>query len=226
MLTIAVAECLLESSDFAQTLHAYGRRYPNAGYGGRFASWLQDAEPRPYGSFGNGSAMRVGPVGFAARDLGEALALAAASASVTHDHPEGIRGAQVIGGAVFLARTGASKDDIRDFVSGRFGYDLDFTLAERRPEATFDVTCQGSVPEAVVAFLEGKDVEHSIRLAISLGGDSDTQACMAGAIAAAFHRAIPDEIVAGTRQRLPEEFLDVLDRFAARYSPLTGTATD
>jgi ADP-ribosyl-[dinitrogen reductase] hydrolase len=216
VLTVAVAEWLLDGGELTPLLKAYARRYPRAGYGGRFRDWARSENPQPYNSFGNGSAMRVSPVGFAARTLDDALDLAEQSAAVSHDHPEGIRGAQAIAAAIWMARDGASKEDMRGALSERFGYELDFTVEERRPEYSFDVTCQGSVPEALVAFFDSDDYESAIRLAISLGGDSDTIACMCGGVAVAYYGEMPQEIVEGVRMRLPGEFLEVIERFVAR----------
>lgn len=215
VMTVAVAECLMEGKDYAVTLQEYGRRYPNAGYGGMFARWLESDNPRPYNSFGNGSAMRVSPVGFALTTLEDVLAEAGNSAEVTHDHPEGIKGAQVTAAAVFLARNGYSKKEISKYITKTFNYNLNRTLDEIRPGYVFDVTCQGSVPEAVIAFLESEDYEDAVRKAISLGGDSDTLACITGGIAEAFYGGIPQAIENGSRKRLTPDLLKVIDKFAA-----------
>jgi ADP-ribosylglycohydrolase len=217
VLTVATATALLNGQPYADAYHEFGRRYPHAGYGGAFRRWLQEDHRRPYGSFGNGSAMRVGPVGWAMTSVDEVLAEAARSASATHDHAEGIRGAQAVALATFLARTGSSKEVIRREVETRLGYDLSRTVDEIRPTYTFDVTCQGSVPEAIVAFLDSDSVESAIRLAISLGGDADTQAAIAGGIAEAFYRGVPDWLAREVLAKLPDEFRDVVDRFTSRY---------
>ena len=161
------------------------RRYPNRGYGGRFANLICDKDPQPYNSYGNGSAMRVSPVGYYAQTLEEALALAKVSAEVTHNHPEGIKGAQATAAAIFLARRGKSKQDIRDYVAQTFDYDLSRTLDEIRPTFTFDETCQRTVPEAITCFMEGKDYEDVVRLSVALAGDADTIAAIAGSISSA-----------------------------------------
>ena len=217
VLTVAVADAILKQADYAETLRAFGRRYPNAGYGSAFYSWLMAAESKPYNSWGNGSAMRVSPVGFAFSTADRVLAEAERTAAVSHNHPEGIKGAQAAALAVFLARSGASKEDIRADIGGRFGYDLRRTIDEIRPGYTFDVSCQGSVPEAIIAFLDSTSYEDAIRQAISLGGDSDTLACIAGGIAQAFYREIPAQIVREVKDRLPGEFLQVIDLFHATY---------
>jgi ADP-ribosylglycohydrolase len=217
VLTVATADCLLHNKDYALTYKQYGWDWPHAGYGGGFKNWVFSEGLEPYNSFGNGSAMRVSPVGFAAKTIEKALAEAERSAAVTHNHPEGIKGAQSVAAAIFLARRGSSKEEIRDFVAASFNYDLGRTLATIRPDYYFDVTCQGSVPEAIIAFLESSSVEDAIRKAISLGGDSDTQACIAGGIAEAFYGKVPDVITNEIRMRLPEEFLEVIDKFTERF---------
>lgn len=213
VLTLAIAQAILEGEEYGIALKTFGRKYPRAGYGFHFKQWIFEEEARPYNSWGNGSAMRVSPVGFAFDDQEEVLEEARKTAEVSHNHPEGIKGAQATALAVFLARQGERKDTIREEISRRFGYDLDRTIGEIRPTYTFDVSCQGSVPEAVIAFLEGENYEDAVRLAISLGGDSDTQACIAGGIAQAFYGAIPETIVRNTRERLTPHLLQVLDRF-------------
>ena len=180
VLTVAVADAILNNEDYGKTLRNYGRLYPNAGYGMLFYNWLFSDHGEPYNSWGNGSAMRVSPVGFAFESIDDVLAEAAKTAAVTHNHPHGIAGAQAIALSVFMARKGLEKQDIKKEITHRFGYDLDRTVAEIRPAYRFDVTCMGSVPEAIIAFLESADFEDAIRLAVSLGGDSDTLACMAG----------------------------------------------
>jgi ADP-ribosylglycohydrolase len=217
VLTVAVADAILNDRDYGTALKAWGRRYPNAGYGGSFMQWLHAADSQPYNSWGNGSAMRVSPVGWAYDRRETVLSEAERSAAVTHNHPEGIKGAQATALAIYLARTGQPKDKIRAEIEQHFSYDLSSTLAELRPTYRFDVSCQGTVPAALLAFLESNDVESAIRLAISLGGDSDTLACIAGSIAHAFYRDIPPNIEAEVRQRLPEEMVAVVDTFTARY---------
>lgn len=213
VLTIAVADALVHNKDFAQTIWEYGNNYPNRGYGGRFAKWLRSDNPQPYNSFGNGSAMRVSPVGVAFDTLEKTLEVAKLSAEVTHNHYEGIKGAQSVAAAIFLARYGYSKNEIKEFVSNTFNYDLNFKIEQIRPEYNFDETCQGSVPQAIVAFLESSDFESAIRKAIYLGGDSDTIACITGGIALAFYKYVPNNILHFVYERLPKEFLDVLEEF-------------
>lgn len=217
VMTIAVADAILKQTDYAGALKSFGRQYPDAGYGGTFYQWLHAAESRPYNSWGNGSAMRVSPVGFAFSTVEQVLYEAAETALVSHNHPEGIKGAQAAALAVFLARTGAEKEAIRSEIAQRFGYNLERTIAAIRPVYSFDVSCQGTVPEAIIAFLESTSYEDAVRIAVSLGGDSDTLACITGAIAEAYYKTIPLEIVQEARRRLPEPFLQLLDTFMARY---------
>ena len=217
VLTVATAAALLSGGDYGAFYHAYGRQYPHAGYGGAFRHWLADESRAPYGSWGNGSAMRVSPVGLAASTADEALAWAEASAAVTHDHPEGIRGAQAVALAVFLANNGESKPAIRREVTDRLGYDLSRGIDEIRPGYGFEISCQASVPQAIVAFLEADGPEQAIRNAISLGGDADTQAAMAGGIAEAFWGGLPPLLAQETLRRLPQQFIDVIDEFRRRY---------
>ncbi len=225
VMTVAVAQAILDQGDYATSMKAWGRRYPHAGYGGAFRSWLTEAETQPYQSWGNGAAMRVSPVGLAFDTVEDVLEQAARTAVVSHDHPEGIKGAQATALAVFLARTGASRNHIKEEITARFGYDLERTLAEIRPTYRFDSSCQGSVPQALRAFLESEDYEDAVRKAISLGGDSDTLACIAGGVAQAFYKQIPEEITIGVRQRLPRELLDLIDRFTRTYPSHFDTAS-
>ena len=217
VLTIATAEALLTGEPYDVAYRRWGRRYPDAGYGGTFHRWLHRDDAGPYGSWGNGSAMRVSPVALAFDDADVVLREAERSAAVTHDHPEGIRGAQAAALAVFRARSRTPRPEIRRELAERFGYDLSRTVADIRPSYRFDVSCQGSVPEALIAFLETDGFEPAVRAAVSLGGDADTQAAIAGAAAAAFDGAVPLELEAELRVRLPREMLRVLDAFAARF---------
>lgn len=217
VLTVAVADCVLNNKPFTDTLQEYGRKYPHAGYGGTFISWIFLSEPQPYNSWGNGSAMRVSPIGFAYNNLDEVLAQAKRSAEVTHNHPEGIKGAQATASAIFMARQGNSKQEIKDYLTHTFGYNLDRKLDEIRPSYTFVVSCQGSVPEAIISFLESTDYEDTVRNAISLGGDSDTIACIAGGIAQAFYQFVPDKIVAEAKARLDEDLLTIVEQFERKF---------
>lgn len=214
VMTIAVADWLLSGVPLQNTMADWGREYPDRGYGGMFYEWLFCSEDRrPYNSFGNGAGMRVSPCGYYAKSLEEALELARQSAEVTHNHPEGIKGAQAIAAAIFLARQHKPKDEIRDYIERTFGYNLHRTCDDIRPAYQFDETCQGACPEAIIAFLDSHDYESAIRLAVSLGGDSDTIACMAGGIAAAYY-GIPSWMVKYVvTEYLPQYMLDVIERF-------------
>jgi ADP-ribosylglycohydrolase len=217
VLTVAVADSILRKIDYATSFKHFGKKYPHAGYGGAFLQWMHFTSSHPYNSWGNGSAMRVSPVGFAFNTIDSVLREAKKSAEVTHNHPEGIKGAQSTALAIFLARSGKSKEEIHLEISDRFDYNLRRTLDEIRPGYRLDVSCQGSVPEAIIAFLESNDFEDAIRKAISIGGDSDTIACIAGGIAQAFYKTVPREIVSEARKRLPDEFLFILDEFDSKY---------
>jgi ADP-ribosylglycohydrolase len=215
VLTVATADALMTHGDYARAYREWAGRYPGRGYGGRFKQWLRTPNAAPYGSFGNGSAMRVSPVAFAFDSVEEVLAEAKRSAAVTHDHPEGIKGAQAAALTVFLARTGGAKPEIRTEIASRFGYDLSRILENIRPSYSFDVTCQGSVPEAIIAFLESVDLEGAIRGAISLGGDADTMAAIAGAAAGAFDGKVSPAVEDEATGRLASEMRDLLIRFGA-----------
>ncbi|MCD4689404.1 MAG: ADP-ribosylglycohydrolase family protein [Desulfuromonadaceae bacterium] len=213
VLSVALADSLLRGSSFARKLKEYFCRYPHAGYGRRFQQWAaSDLEPA-YGSYGNGSAMRVSPVGWYFNDLSTVLSEARNSAAVTHDHVEGIKGAQAVAAAIFLARVGENKADIRHFIVEQFGYRFDFSLDDIRPTYRFDVTCQGSVPQALQAFFEASDFEDAIRNAISIGGDSDTIACITGGIAEAFYGEVPVSIAEQVWIRLDAPLAIVIRQF-------------
>jgi ADP-ribosylglycohydrolase len=218
LLTVAVAEWLLRGVDLTNRFHDMVERYPSAGWGGMFARWARNKRREPYGSFGNGSAMRVSPVGWAFATVEETLRAAADSASVTHDHPEGIKGAQATALAVFLARTTRDKELIRREVSHRFEYDLSRTVGEIRPKYSFFETCQRTVPEAIVAFLEASDFEDAVRNAVSLGGDADTLAAIAGGIAHAYYGTVPAEVSAAALASLPDGLSAVWDEFRERFA--------
>jgi ADP-ribosylglycohydrolase len=219
VLTVAVADCILNGKDYASTFKQYARKYPYAGFGGMFFKWVKSNSLEPYNSFGNGSAMRVSPVGFAFDTMEEVLAEAKRSAEVTHNHPEGIKGAQAVAATIFLAREKESKSKIKEFIEKNFGYNLSQTLAEIRPHYYFDETCEGSVPQAIISFLESDSYEDAVRKAISLGGDSDTLGCMTGGIAQAYYKTIPDYIIKEVKNRLDHELLKVVEQFNTKYCP-------
>lgn len=217
VMTIANADWLLTGDSLSGIMLDYGNRYPRAGYGKSFYNWLQKDIPQPYNSFGNGSAMRVSPVGWVLDTLEETLKKAKESAEITHNHPEGIKGAQATAACIYLARTGKSKQEIKGYIESTFGYNLSQTCDEIRIAYQFDVTCQGSVPESIIAFLESKDFEDAIRLAISLGGDADTMGAITGSIAEAYYRNVPDHIKEEILKRLPEEFINVMEKFYKKF---------
>ena len=217
VLTVAVAQAILEDNDYGSCLKSFARRYPDAGYGMSFYRWMMSEDNRPYNSWGNGSAMRVSPVGFAFDSVDAVLHQAEKTAAVTHNHPDGIRGAQATALAVYLGRTGAGKKGIRREIERRFGYELDRRIDEIRPAYRFDISCRGTVPEAILAFLESDHYEDAVRIGISLGGDSDTIGCITGAVAQAHYGQLPAHIERESRRRLPGEFLEIIDRFYRRY---------
>lgn len=221
VMTIAVAEALMDTmgkddgtvkAALTSSMQKWGRKYPYAGYGARFIRWIFAEEPEPYGSFGNGSAMRVSSAGWLFDTLEDTRHMARLTAEVSHNHPEGIKGAEAIASAIFLARNKSSKNNIKDYIISEFGYDLSRTCDEIRPGYYHIVSCQETVPEAITAFLEGNDFEDVIRTAVSLGGDCDTLTCIAGGVAEAFY-GLPEELEAECRSRLPEDMQAVLDRF-------------
>lgn len=232
VMTVAVAKALLLTrekqskakekisfkKELIEQMQDFGKRFPNAGYGEMFADWLVSDNPKPYNSFGNGSAMRVSPCGYIAVTLDEALLLAKASAEVTHNHPEGIKGAQATASAIFLARCNRSKDEIKEYIQDNF-YPLDKSLDEIRPKYSFNETCQETVPQAIQAFLESVDFEDAIRNAISLGGDSDTLGAITGSIAWTYYRQFsmplsPDlqKMQEKVYTYLPQEFIDIYEQ--------------
>ena len=224
VMTVAVAEALMEAagksdSETIDTLiysmKKWGKKYPRAGYGAMFNQWLIYDDPQPYGSFGNGSAMRVSAAGWLYDDLKETRKIAKLTAEVTHNHPEGIKGAEAIASAIFMARNGKQKEEIKDYIIREFHYDLSRTCDEIRPEYYHVETCQKTVPEAITAFLEGQDFEDVIRTAVSLGGDCDTLTCIAGSMAEAYYD-VPQEVIDECRKRIPDDMLEVVDRFEKR----------
>ena len=217
VLTVALAEAILTGRGYASLMKCYCRNYPDAGYGSGFLRWARSESSAPYYSFGNGSAMRTSPVAWAFDTLEEVLEKAEAYSVLTHSHPEGIKGAQATAATVFLARSGASKEEIRHYVTDHFCYDLSRSCDEIRPGYSFDVTCQGTVPQAITAFLESDDFESAVRLAISLGGDSDTLACITGGIAEAYYGGVPEPIATQTLAFLDEGLRRVTLEFREKY---------
>lgn len=222
VMTIAIADTFLDEAlpmdekiirkHLIASMQRYGKLYPHAGYGGMFRRWLRSRDPQPYGSYGNGSAMRVSSVAWLFDDLGLVRLMAHLSAEVTHNHPEGIKGAEATASAIFLARTGSTKAEIKAYIENVFGYDLSRTCDEIRPGYHHVESCQETVPEAITAFLEGESFEDVIRTAVSLGGDCDTLTCISGAIAEGFY-GVPEELKQECRNRLPEQLWKVLQCF-------------
>ena len=212
--TIAVAECLLDGNDPALSLRKWCHRYPGRGYGGGFAAWLRQADMEPYDSYGNGAAMRVSPAALLAKSLEEALQLAERVTRVTHNHPEGLKGAAAAVSAIRMALVGETPENIRSHIAGTYGYDLSRSVDEIRPGYRFNETCQETVPEAIICALEAGSFEEAMRNAISLGGDADTLAAIAGPIAEA-RFGIPEDIMKKGMARLPKDMRDVLERLYA-----------
>ncbi|MBQ2680059.1 MAG: ADP-ribosylglycohydrolase family protein [Firmicutes bacterium] len=221
IMTIAVAKALMETygkSDdeirnaVVKNMQKFGRMYMDAGYGRLFMEWLKAEDPKPYNSFGNGSGMRVSPVGWMYDSLEETLRIAKLTAEVTHNHPEGIKGAQAVAAAVFMARTGCDKEEIRKYIEETFDYDLSRTLAQIKPTYKFHETCQKSVPESIISFYEAECFEDAVRNAVYLRGDTDTMACMAGAIAEAYF-GMPEEFRDEAVLRLDEPLKEVVFEF-------------
>ena len=217
VLTIAVAWAILSGRPYRDAVLEIGRLYPHAGYGGSFIRWLKSANPQPYNSWGNGAAMRVSPVGFAFDTVEEVLDQARLTAVISHDHPEGIKGAQATALAVFLARRGYKKEEIREQISRRFRYDLQRSVEQIRPAYSFRISCQETVPEAIMAFLDSVSYEDALRNAISLGGDSDTLACITGGIAEAYYGPVPENIKAKVQTILPLPLWKVTEKFCRAY---------
>lgn len=217
VLTIAIAEWILTGQDLVDLLHAYAHTYPGRGYGGMFHRWASGRLRQRYNSFGNGAAMRVSPVGLAFETMEEVLAWSERSAAVTHNHPEGIRGAQATAAAIYFARRGQSKDQMRRALESQFGYDLDESLDQIRPTYDFNVTCQRTVPQALAAFFESTSYEDAVRNAVSLGGDADTLACITGGIAEAYYGAVPQHLAGPVMAILDERLVAVVDRFREQF---------
>lgn len=221
IMCVAVADAILHGLPFAETMHKWGNRYPNpkGSYGGSFAAWLRSEELEPYNSFGNGSAMRVAAIGWAGDNLMAVQLTAYKSAECTHNHPEGIKGAVAVATAVYLARCGHTKADIKQRIEQQFSYDLSFDLQERRRTYGFDESCMGTVPVAIKCYLESKDFEDAIRLAVAMGGDADTLGCITGAIAEAGYgtHTIPSSLFGAALGKLPADMMEIVKEFMARY---------
>ncbi len=217
VLSVAVADCILSNNSYATKIHQYANAYPEAGYGSRFRKWLLTDGKQPYQGNGNGAAMRVSPIGFAFSTLEEVLDQAKKSAEVTHNHPEGIKGAQATAVCVFMAHSGKSKREIKKYIESEFGYDLSQSIEEIRPTYSFDSSCEGSVPQAICAFMNSQNYMHAIRLGISLGGDSDTLACIAGGIAQAYYGGVPEDVKKKVYRYLNGNLLEIINRFGEKF---------
>lgn len=217
ILSVALADTLLTGTPYTENLKTYYRWYPDGGYGGSFHRWALGSSSEPYNSWGNGAAMRISPVGFAFDDLATVLARAEEYTAITHNHPEGIKGGQSVAAAVFLARTGKTRKEIRHYIETQFDYDLNRHVDEIRPGYSFDESSQGTAPQAIRAFLDSTDFEDAVRTAISLGGDSDTLACITGGIAQAFYGCVPPSIEDKVYSILDERLATITRRFMARY---------
>ena len=216
VMTVAVADSLMNRIPYVESLQMWGNNYPSAGYGGWFNKWIHSDFPKPYNSFGNGSAMRCSSVGWLYDDKDSVLNEAKESAEITHNHPEGIKGAQAVALGVMMSRMGSTKLEIQEGLESLFDYDLSQTLSQIRRNYIHDVTCQGSVPQAIIAFLESEDFEDAIRNAISLGGDADTQACIAGALAEAYYMNIPEKIKQFVLKRITPDILEIFYQLEVR----------
>lgn len=209
--TLSVADAIINKKDFVKTICEWCRRYPQAGYGNFFRQWFQSDSPQPYNSNRNGAAMRVSAVGSLSRNIDEVSDYAERAVSGSHNHPDAIKGAQAAAAAVFLACNGASKDEIKSFIESRFNYDLSRRYDDIQPSYQFDVTCEGSVPESIICFLESDGYEDAVRRAVAMGGDSDTMAAIAGSIAAPFYGGVPDNIIAECEKRLPSDMINFIN---------------
>jgi len=217
VLTIAVADAILKGCPYIDSIRKIGKLYPDCGYGGSFYNWLFSDNLMPYNSWGNGAAMRVSAVGFAFDSIEEVMEEAKKTAEITHNHPEGIKGAQATAVAVFLARKKENKETIKKKVVELFGYDMDRKIEDIRPVYRYDISCQGTVPEAIIAFLESPSFEDAIRNAVSLGGDADTLACITGGIAHAYYGSIPKKIADRATKLLDNRLKGILLRFSDKY---------
>jgi len=217
VLTLATMDVILGKKSYTENYQLFGRNYPNRDYGGSFHSWIYSEDPEPYNSWGNGSAMRVSPVGWYGNSIKKVMSEARKSAEVTHNHPEGIKGAQATAVAVYMARIGKTKDEIKKYITDTFKYDLEQKIDDIRSYDRHDVSCQSTVPVAIIAFLESTDFENAIRLAISIGGDSDTIACITGGIAEAYYKKIPEHIVENVLSILPEKLIWIIEDFSEKY---------
>ncbi len=226
VLTVAITDWILTGGNLVDFLHTYTESFPHRGYGGFYYRWATARSREPYNSFGNGAAMRVSAVGFAFETMDEVLTWSKRSAEVTHNHPQGIRGAQATAAAIYLAREGGIRDRMKHALEAQFGYDLGARLDDIRPAYAFNETCQGTVPQGLIAFFESTSYEDAIRNAISLGGDADTLACITGGIAEAYYGGVPRELEAAAMPRLDSRLAAVVSRFRERFGPSTRAGSE
>lgn len=220
IMSIAIADAILQSKPYAERMRYWGNKYPNpkGAYGGSFSAWLHSSNPQPYNSWGNGAAMRVSPIGWAFSGLEQVLLQAKLSAECTHNHEEGIKGAQATATAIYLTRNGETKQWIKKYIESKFGYNLSFKIADIKESYKFDESCQGTVPPAIVCYLESTSFEDAIRLAVSLGGDSDTLGCITGSIAEANQTySIPVDIMEAAFKTMPSDLKTIVNRFTDKY---------
>lgn len=220
IMSIAIADAILQGKPYAERMRYWGNKYPNpkGAYGGSFSAWLRSSNPQPYNSWGNGSAMRVSPIGFAFDSLEQTLLQAKLSAECTHNHEEGIKGAQATATTIFLARQGETKQWIKKYIESKFGYNLGFKIADIKESYSFNESCQGTVPPAIVCYLESTSFEDAIRLAVSLGGDSDTLGCITGSIAEADHTyRIPPDLIEAALRTTPSDLKAIVTQFVEKY---------
>lgn len=217
VMTIAVMDALLNGRDYISVMQDYGRKYPDRNYGTVFSRWLRQDYPQPFNSWSNGAALRISPVGFACRTLPEVLDEAQKNARISHSHPDGIKGAMAVAASVFLARNGRTKEEIRDYIESVFRYNLQKSIGKIRPDYIYDYSCQGSVPEAIICFLESTDYESAIGLAVSLGGNCSDLACITGGIAQAYYKEIPGSITEETVSMLAPDMYEIVSGFSKTY---------
>ncbi len=217
VLTVAVMDALLNGMDYRHSLQQYGLKYPGRGYGATLLRWMRQENPQPYHSWNNGAALRISPVGHACRTINETLEESRKCAGVSHNHPDGIKGAQAVAACVFLAKNGRTKEEIRSYIESSFRYDLQRRISDIRPGYYYDQSCVSSVPEAIIAFLESSGYEDALRLAISLGDSNGSLACITGGIAQAFYKEVPEYITRAVVSQLSPEMLEIIDEFSNTY---------
>jgi ADP-ribosylglycohydrolase len=222
ILVLAIADAVLNGRDYQKYLLTWTKKYPNCGYGIKFKTWFTQNNPKPYNSYGNGSAMRVGSIGWCFETLEETIDEAGKSARITHNHKEGIKGAKAVAAAIYLARNNKTKKEIKEYIENEFKYKLSTDITKLREKYKYEATCQNTVPPAIMAFLESSNFEDSIQIAISLGGDSDTLASITGSISEAFYKNIPLSLINFVNNKLQDDMKAVLNKFYNRYLTAFG----